>query len=261
MRIQERCTWIGLVFFLSQTALVTSFVSKARITSHSSPPINNVKGSTELYLKRFLSKVIRRADKSKVQQNDNLVSEEIVHAALLGRRTVNNFESTPIPLAVVERAIEAAIHAPCHKMTEPWRFIHLGNETVSKIAAMNAAEIAKTDPVKGAKKQKRWENIPGWCVVTVARSDGGLRGREDYAAACCAVQNFMISLHAQGVGTKWTTGPVTRTNEFVKLCDIHPEMERVVGCIWYGYAAGDGSGSIPAPKRKKTISDVSSTRP
>eukprot|EP00977_Amphora_coffeiformis_P019762 scaffold7428_cov153-Amphora_coffeaeformis.AAC.15 len=254
--IQHRYAWLVLVSFLLQTALVTSFVSQAATTTRFSRP-SFAKRPTELHLRRLLSKVFRR-NKSKSTHDD--VSEKIVHAALLGRRTVNNFETTPVPMAAVERAIEAAIHAPCHKMTEPWRFIHLGQGTISKIAALNAAEIALKDPVKGAKKQKRWEAIPGWCVVTAAKSDGGLQEREDYAATCCAAQNFMLSLHMQGVGTKWTTGPITRTDEFVKLCGIDPETEQVVGCLWYGYAS-DGLETVPTPKRKRGVADVSSTRP
>lgn len=179
--------------------------------------------------------------------------------ALTNRRTVNNFETTTVSDDVVKRAIEAAIHAPCHKMTEPWRFILLGDETISKIAALNAAEISKKDLAKGAKKKKRWEAIPGWCVVTSAKSDGGLQEREDYAATCCALQNFMLSLWAEGVGTKWTTGPITRTNEFAELCGVDPNAEVVVGCIWYGFASN--KEPIPVPKRRKSIEDVTSRRP
>jgi nitroreductase len=41
--------------------------------------------------------------------------------------------------------------------------------------------------------------------------------REDFAACCCAVQNICLSLHAQGIGTKWTTGPV----------NFHPQFRQV----------------------------------
>lgn len=191
---------------------------------------------------------------------DEGTSAVAVAKVLKGRRTVNNFETTQVSEDVVHRAIEAALYAPCHKMTEPWRFILLGDETVSKIASLNAAEIAKKDPAKGEKKKKRWEAIPGWCVITSAKSDGGLQEREDYAATCCAVQNFMLSLWAEGVGTKWTTGPITRTAEFAGLCGIDPKAEDVVGCIWYGYAANNEE-TIPAPKRRKSVVDVTSRRP
>ena len=233
-------TLLLLCHLLIPFIVVDSFV--LRPPSHSP-----ARFSTELHVKRFFSKLLGR-DKSTA-----------VTKALTGRRTINNFETTQVSEDVVHRAIEAAIHAPCHKMTEPWRFTLLGDETISRIATLNAAEIAKKDPSKGEKKKKRWEAIPGWCVITSAKSDGGLQEREDYAATCCAVQNFMLALWAEGVGTKWTTGPITRTAEFAELCGIDPRKEDVVGCIWYGFASN--KGTIPAPKRRKSIEDVITWRP
>lgn len=244
-------TRLCLVASLLLYSLVDSFVAKSFHPSlaHRHDGAATTRAPTELHVKRFLSKVMGRQKST----------PDIVKETLTSRRTVNNFETTKVPDNVVESAINAAIYAPCHKMTEPWRFIILGNETISKISSLNAAEIAKKDPAKGEKKKKRWEAIPGWCVVTSAKSDGGLQEREDYAATCCAIQNFMLSLWSQGVGTKWTTGPITRTPEFAELCAIDLNKEEVAGCIWYGYAANEDS--IPVPKRKKSVEDVTSRRP
>ena len=52
------------------------------------------------------------------------------------RRSVIKY-SGPAPAAVVERALDAAIHAPNHFLNEPWRFRVLGSETVKKIIALN----------------------------------------------------------------------------------------------------------------------------
>lgn len=183
-----------------------------------------------------------------------------VRQALFGRRTVNSFDRTPVPDQVLRNAVKAAVSAPNHKMTEPWRFIRLGNETISKIAELNSAEIAKKDPEKAAKKKARWEAIPGWCVVTSRKTDGGIQEEEDFAATCCAVQNFQLSMFADGVGTKWTSGPVTRTEEFAKLCGIDTDNEKFVGCIWYGFASG-GLGSLKSRPRKQSIDDVLSSMP
>ena len=189
---------------------------------------------------------------------------KIVHETLIGRRTVNNFDpSRTVDPEIVQKAVEAAIYAPCHKMTEPWRFIHLGTQTIEAIAKLNAASIAQKDPAKAKKKQKRWQAIPGWCVVTCVKSPSdAVQEREDYAATACAIQNFMLSLWSQGIGTKWTSGPITRTKEFADLCGIDLTTADVVGCIWYGYAVGeDGLQSMPAPKRRLGLEEVTSYRP
>ena len=38
------------------------------------------------------------------------------------------------------------------------------------------------------------------------------RRREDYAAVCCAAQNVQLAAWAAGIGTKWSTSPVSYTH-------------------------------------------------
>jgi nitroreductase len=175
--------------------------------------------------------------------------------ALHHRRTIHQFDaSIRVPDHVVRAAVQAAIYAPNHGMTEPWRFVQLGPKTIRRIATLNAKSME--DKEKAAKKLARWQAMPGWCVVTCQRSpDNELLELEDYAACCCATHNFCLAMHAQGVGTKWTTGPVTRTREFAEICKIDVTKELVVGCLWYGYAK-DGLASAGAPLRRKGVDDV-----
>ena len=215
--------------------------------------------TTQLYgVGQFFSKLLGRDQRQ--QQQQQLVVDH-VHQALLGRRTVNNFDPhRTVDPAIVDQAVHAAIYAPNHKMTEPWRFIFLGNQTITAIATLNAATISQKDAAKGETKRQRWQAIPGWCVVTCAKSPSDpVQEREDYAATSCAIQNFMLSLWSHNVGTKWTSGPITRTTEFADLCGIDPAKELVVGCLWYGHA--DGLQAIPAPRRKQSVDQVTSTRP
>lgn len=185
-----------------------------------------------------------------------------VRQVLKGRRTVHNFDKSPVPDVVLRNAVEAAIAAPNHKMTEPWRFIKLGQNSISKIAKLNASDIAKSNPVKASKKKTRWENIPGWCVVTCKKSEDKIQEEEDFAATACAIQNFQLSMWADGVGVKWTSGPITRTKEFADICGIDLTKEKFVGCLWYGFASG-GLGNLikNGPDRKKSVDSVLSTLP
>ena len=74
-------------------------------------------------------------------------------------------------------------------------------------------------------------------VVTCAGSDDPLREREDYAACCCAMQNFCLFLWGHGIGVKWSTGAVTREPRFYEILQADPDAESVVGLFWYGYPA------------------------
>mmetsp|Transcript_20024 Transcript_20024/g.61692 ORF Transcript_20024/g.61692 Transcript_20024/m.61692 type:complete len:196 (-) Transcript_20024:10-597(-) len=174
-----------------------------------------------------------------------------VHEALQNRRTTHNFAAgRPIPNEVLTRAIECAVQAPNHRLTEPWRFRSLGRESIEAIAALHAASI--TDPDKAAKKAARWSAIENWLVITSRITpDDELLTREDYAATCCAVQNLQLSFAADGVGTKWTSGDIQRTPEFEEICGVS-DRERVVGVVWYGYADGDPKQA----RRKLSVDDV-----
>ena len=155
---------------------------------------------------------------------------------LQGRRTIELFLHTPVPEALVRDAIEAAIWAPNHHVTEPWHFYLLGRQSIAAcLELVRDLTAAKKGPEAGAFKAQRWAEKPGWLVVTCARSDDERRHREDYAACAAAVQNLMLFLWKAGVGTKWTTGDITRDPRFFDILGVEPAAERVVGLVWYGY--------------------------
>lgn len=116
------------------------------------------------------------------------------------------------------------------------------------------------------RKRERWRAVPAFLVATVGgqpcqtveggrRSDGDggddhrspddayaelplsppetERQLEDYASTCAAVQNVLLSLHSEGVGSKWATGPVIRTAAFRDLVGARDD-EAVVALVMAG---------------------------
>ena len=155
---------------------------------------------------------------------------------LRGRRTINLYLATPVPEELVSSAIEAATWAPNHHVTEPWRFYLLGKTTIAScVELVRDIVTKKKDARAGEFKAKNWAEKPGWLVVTCQKSDDEVRQREDYAACSAAVQNLMLYLWKAGVGSKWTTGDITREDRFFDIVGIDADRETVVGLIWYGY--------------------------
>lgn len=155
---------------------------------------------------------------------------------LRGRRTIEQFLQTKVPDALVREAIEVATWAPNHYVTEPWRFILPGAATVANIVALCGEIVAAAKgPELAAHKMQSWREKPGWLVVTCRRSEDALREREDYAACAAAVQNFMLYLWKAGVGSKWTTGDITRDPRFLRIIGVDPAEAFVVGMLWFGY--------------------------
>ena len=170
---------------------------------------------------------------------------------LQGRRTVNLYLQTPVPEALVMEALEAATWAPNHHVTEPWRFILPGKKTVEKILGLCERLVEEK---KGAElashKRESWSEKPGWLVVTCQHSDDDLRQREDYAACSVAVQNFMLYLWKAGVGSKWTSGDITRDPRFLEILGVDGNAAFVVGMIWFGYP------KLTPTQTRKAVSEV-----
>jgi len=159
---------------------------------------------------------------------------------LVNRRSVAKYKSDPVSKELLDNAFGAAILAPNHFLTEPWRFRVAGPDTQAKIFALNED------------KKAMFEGVPGWVVVSVATEldeAGGIstkKALEDHAAVACAIQNFCLSLKGEGVGTKWMTGALGIAPEAIMEAVGALAEEKFMGVVWYGYPDKEGK----APPRK-----------
>lgn len=171
-----------------------------------------------------------------------------VHEALRTRRTIQRFAPGPIDPAALDRALEAASFAPNHKLTWPFRFVLAGpeaREVLFRVGLRLKAQKKGASPeLERAVRQKMLDPAE-LVVVSQVLADDPARREEDYAACCAAIQNLMLSLHADGIGTMWGTGGPTRDAEALAALGLDPARDRVVGFVWVGRAE-----LVPsAPKR------------
>ncbi len=173
-------------------------------------------------------------------------------AILRARRSPHRFDpSVEVPADLLRAALDAATFAPNHKRTEPWRFHVLGPDARAALVEINAALVAERLGEAAADgKRRAWREIPCFVAVTQRLAGDAMRQTEDYAAIACAIQNLALVLHAGGIGTKWTTGPVTRDARFADLLGIAGAVdageEAVVGLLHIGAPAPDAP---PRPAR------------
>jgi nitroreductase len=188
-----------------------------------------------------------------MSQTPSPSSAAAVATAIRERRTIHEFRPQIPSRDLVLEAIEHARWAPNHHRTEPWHFYFLAPEAAQRISELNAElERAKQGEQAAASKLQRWMTMPGWLVITCERNADEIREREDFAACCCAVQNFMLYLWTKGVGVKWATGAVTRDPNFYSTLGLDASVCRVVGLFWYGYPA-----VVPEQTRKPLAAIVS----
>lgn len=179
----------------------------------------------------------------------------ILAERIRSRRTTNLFLKRKVSKDLVLEAIELARWAPNHHLTEPWHFYLLGNEKKAASAELIRTIVTENKTAEmGEHKFKSARAVPGWLVVTCQKSDDELRGREDYASCCCAVQNILLYLSEAGVASKWTTGLITRDQRFFELLGIDESEETVVSLIWYGYPK-----ILPTQSRKDVSEIVTET--
>lgn len=179
----------------------------------------------------------------------------ILAERMRSRRTTNLFLKQDLNRQLVLDAIEVARWAPNHHLTEPWHFYLLGDEKKAASAELIRTIVTENKTAEiGDHKYKSAMAIPGWLVVTCKKSDDELRGREDYASCCCAIQNILLYLSEAGLASKWTTGVITRDSRFFELLDIDEAQEYVVGLVWYGYPK-----ILPTQTRKDVEAIVTET--
>ncbi len=174
------------------------------------------------------------------------VSENIVIEAIRKRRTVREFTVDPVPRDALKRWLEAACWAPNHRLTEPWRFLVLerggaARGSIADMAREHAFRLggdlpdAKRNSVADAARDEVLES-PAFLYVYALPGDDEEISRENYAADCCAVQNFQLAAHSEGYAVGWSTGKLTRLPGLAEAIGADPSWQ-MVGVLFAGKAA------------------------
>lgn len=180
-------------------------------------------------------------------------NENRAFEAILARRTAHAYRSDPLPAGCLERGLEAANHAPCHRLTYPWRFIRVGPKARAVLADLAVAIKAAKRPIppeEASRVAAKFLEPPELVAACQLRSPDAFQAREDYAACACAIQNFCISLAGEGAFTKWSTGAITRDPRAWEILGVDPARAEVIGFLWAGFA------DRPRPVERPALTSV-----
>jgi nitroreductase len=181
-----------------------------------------------------------------------------IQEIIRSRRTVHEYADGALPEGALSRAVEAALSAPNHRLTEPWRFIVAGPVTRQALLAIGmdvATEGGRKPLTSGFEgRLKRTVINPAQLLIVsqVLHEDPAVR-QEDYAAVACAIQNLTLSLWAEGIGSKWSTERLMSHPRVYAALDIEPAREAIVAVLWIGYAAREDA---PKARRRKALEQV-----
>ena len=146
-----------------------------------------------------------------------------VYHAIYGRRSAWKFADRPVDRMAIERMLDAAIWAPNHRLTEPWRFFVLEQESLQRSRAAELAadfQMQRTGDQRraDAARQKVLEPPVVIYVYTVPGPDDETT-KENYASVCIASHNISLAGTAEGMAVTWETGGATR----------HPGLKELLG--------------------------------
>lgn len=184
-----------------------------------------------------------------------------VREALMGRRTVHKYRPAHLPEGALQRALEAAMMAPNHRLTHPWRFYHVGPQTRLRLvedtqraqALKQGQALSAEQAAKVASSLLDASELVAFCQL---RSDDSFRAREDYATLACAIQNFCLSLWGEGIGSKWSTGQVSRHPDTYTALGVDPAREEIVGFVWVGVPEGAVEKAPPRPSLSAVLTTL-----
>jgi len=174
------------------------------------------------------------------------------------RRSVQVFQERDVSPALVEELLEAAVWAPNHHLTEPWRFILVSGEGRRHLAEASAraaeARYAALEPearaVRAAQARASVMAVPLF-VVVVLREHWRLETREeDLLATGCLLQNFLLLASERGLGTAVKT-PAWMHEELLRQRLQLGAGERVVLLVQVGYPARLPASRPRTPARER----------
>lgn len=146
-----------------------------------------------------------------------------VYQALYQRRMAWQFKDEAVPKAAVERMLEAAVWAPNHRLTEPWRFFVVDVASpLRQTLGEQAYEVSmerRGDTNRADATRKSILDAPVLIYVYCVPGPNDETTQENYASVCCAAHNISLAGVAEGLAVTWETGGATR----------HPKLKETLG--------------------------------
>lgn len=167
-----------------------------------------------------------------------------VREVIRGRRSVGRLGGSVAREAIVE-LIDAALHAPNHHLTQPWRFTVVQGEARKRLGdlwggrAAAQAGLQGEDAAKFAKGESgKTLRAPVLIIVSVRTDADPIVAEEDRLAGAAAIQNMLLLGYARGLGAIWRTGKMVH-DEGVKTFLGLASSDRILGVVYLGEPAAE----------------------
>jgi len=167
------------------------------------------------------------------------------------RRSIKRFTDRPVTRAEIEMLLDAAVLAPNHRLTEPWRYYVLGPDAreayglavgIRKARKIEDPEASRTMRDRVAAEHRA---LPCMIAIALVKSDNPEIAEEDYASAMMGVQNLALTAVELGLGTAIRTGAVMGDPAARAAAGVG-ENERIVAIV----NVGEPADAPPGPRKR-----------
>ncbi|MGD9792108.1 MAG: nitroreductase family protein [Acidimicrobiia bacterium] len=153
----------------------------------------------------------------------------------------------PVPMELIERLCAAAVWAPNHKRTWPWRFAMFKGDGRAHLGQVIGDEMARAggfDAEKIAKNRTKYGRAPMVLAVGSVLGDRPSVTAENRDAVAAAIENLLLAATAAGLGSYWSSCSPELWPVVSELCGFETGTA-VIGLIYLGWLIGD----VPVPER------------
>jgi nitroreductase len=169
-----------------------------------------------------------------------------LYEAIKNRRSHRFYNPDPVPRDVLERVFAAALWAPSGTNQQPWDITVLTGQPRDDfvaLASLAGEDIAPKlrklfDEEKVALVTKFFKNLggaPHVIAITVWRDPDPLSQEVIVQSGSALMQNLLLAAEAEGLGTCWMSGVLSREKELLKFLGM--EDRHLLTITPIGYSA------------------------
>lgn len=160
-------------------------------------------------------------------------SQSEVVAAIHERRSVRHFLETPVDRKVIQEALRAASWAPSGLNNQPWRFAVIWDREIKNQLA-------------GLTRYSKTLQDAAVLIAVFMDKESSYDFVKDCQAIGAAIQNLLLTLHAQGLGATWI-GEILKNKERVSRQLDLPERLELMAVVAVGEPAHRNQSSHRRP--------------
>lgn len=165
---------------------------------------------------------------------------DTVHQNIHQRQSIGQLVEPAPNAEQLDMAFQAAMTAPDHHRLKPTRFVVIPEQkrdAFGELLSQALADLGETE----AAQLERVKNHPFRApllvlALTEIKSHPKVPAFEQVLSSGAAIQNFLLSLQAQGFSTMWRSGAVVESKHFKSVLGL-TKHDLISGIIYIGTAA------------------------